>query len=150
MRLNLQLMESPLLPATNVLSLCADLVMSMREEKEIRLVLIVKPDTNASKVSLFCIFLNSVQFPTKVSKLCLKYGNNLQVVLGLKVTKKKMTSMIWTMSSIVGILMPWALVKLQNLCCLHALTLAAVPTTMPEFLHIQNMNPLLWVLKSHS
>ncbi|KAH0969692.1 hypothetical protein GBA52_028484 [Prunus armeniaca] len=31
--------------------LCADLVMSMREEKEIRLALNVKPDTNESKVS---------------------------------------------------------------------------------------------------
>lgn len=57
-------MESPLWPATNVLSLCADLVMSMREEKEIRLALNVKPDTNESKVSPF-FYMQLLQFATE-------------------------------------------------------------------------------------
>lgn len=48
-------MESRLLPAMNVLFLYAGLVMSMREEREIKLALNAKPDTSASRVnSFFC------------------------------------------------------------------------------------------------
>ena len=43
-------MESPLLPAMNVLYLCAGPAMNMREERETKLALNVKPDTSASKV----------------------------------------------------------------------------------------------------
>ena len=52
MRLRLQWMESPLLPAMNVLSLSADPAMSMREERETKLALSAKPDTNESEVRL--------------------------------------------------------------------------------------------------
>lgn len=52
MKLKLQWMESPSLPAMNVLSLFADLAMNMREERVIRHVLIAKPDTSATKVPL--------------------------------------------------------------------------------------------------
>jgi hypothetical protein len=54
MRWKLQWMESSLLPAMNVLSLCAGLAMNMREERAIRLALSVKPDISASKVRDFC------------------------------------------------------------------------------------------------
>lgn len=50
-------MESLLLHAMNVLSQCADLATSMREEREISPVRSVKPDINASKVSCLCIFI---------------------------------------------------------------------------------------------
>jgi hypothetical protein len=46
-------MESHLLPAMNVLSLCAGPAMNMREEREIKLALNAKPDTSASKVRFF-------------------------------------------------------------------------------------------------
>lgn len=49
-------MESSLLPAMNVLSLCAGLAMNMREERVIRLALSVKPDISASKVRYIYIF----------------------------------------------------------------------------------------------
>lgn len=52
MRLRLQWMGSPLLPATNVLSLCADPATSMREEKETKLARSAKPDINESKVKV--------------------------------------------------------------------------------------------------
>ena len=48
-----------MLLATNVLSLCAGLVMNMREERAIRLVLSVKLDTSASKVRMFFILLSA-------------------------------------------------------------------------------------------
>lgn len=88
-------MVSFLLPAMNVLSLYVGPVMSMREEREIRLALSVKPDTSASKVRPFHHFLVA---PLN-SCINLKSSNLLhilQVVLGLKVMKMKMTSMIWT------------------------------------------------------
>jgi len=62
MRLRLQWMESHLLPAMNVLSLCAGPAMNMREEREIKLALNAKPDTSASKVRFFlysCVCLYS-------------------------------------------------------------------------------------------
>lgn len=43
-------MGSHLLLAMNVHSLCADLVMSMKEERATKFVLSVKPDISASKV----------------------------------------------------------------------------------------------------
>ena len=50
-------MGSPLLLAMSVLSLFVGLAMSMRDERGIRHVHSVKPDTNASKVRLFlCCF----------------------------------------------------------------------------------------------
>jgi hypothetical protein len=55
-------MESHLLPAMNVLSLCAGPAMNMREEREIKLALNAKPDTSASKVRFFlysCVCLYS-------------------------------------------------------------------------------------------
>jgi hypothetical protein len=59
MKWRLQWTESSLLLATNVLSLCAGLVMNMREERAIRLVLSVKLDTSASKVRMFFILLSA-------------------------------------------------------------------------------------------
>ncbi|MBA0824604.1 hypothetical protein Goarm_021260 [Gossypium armourianum] len=52
MRLRLQWMESPLLPAMNVLSRFADPATSMREERVTKLALSAKPDTNESKAVL--------------------------------------------------------------------------------------------------
>jgi hypothetical protein len=49
-------MASYLLLATNVPFLCADLAMSMKEEKAIRPVPSAKPDSSASKVRDFPIF----------------------------------------------------------------------------------------------
>ncbi|KAF2293151.1 hypothetical protein GH714_038021 [Hevea brasiliensis] len=49
MRLRSLWMESHLLPAMNVLSQCAGLAMSMREEREIKPALSAKPDTSALK-----------------------------------------------------------------------------------------------------
>lgn len=54
MEWRLQWTVSSSLPAMNVPSLCAGLATNMREGKEIRCVLSVKPDTSASKVTL-CI-----------------------------------------------------------------------------------------------
>jgi hypothetical protein len=67
MRWRLQWMESSLLPAMNVLSLCVGLAMNMREEKAIRLALSVKPDISVSKVkdfvcSLLFAYLLNMQF----------------------------------------------------------------------------------------
>ncbi|KAG4941059.1 hypothetical protein JHK82_044742 [Glycine max] len=45
-------MGSHLLIAMNVHSLCADLVMSMKEERATKFFLSVKPDISASKVVL--------------------------------------------------------------------------------------------------
>lgn len=45
-------MESHLWLALNVHSLCADLAMSMKEERETKLALSAKPDTSAIKVRL--------------------------------------------------------------------------------------------------
>ena len=50
MRLKSQWMESHLLRAMNVLSLCVAPAMNMREEREIKLALNARPDTSASKV----------------------------------------------------------------------------------------------------
>lgn len=57
MRLRLQWMGNPLLPAMNVLSLSADPVMSMREGRETKLALSAKPDTSASKVRFFLQYM---------------------------------------------------------------------------------------------
>lgn len=83
-------MENSLLPATNVLSLFADPAMSMREEREIRHALSAKLDTNASKVSIvlicLCKFSLDETYPFHILF-------DWQVVLGLKVMRKRMTLM---------------------------------------------------------
>lgn len=52
-------MESPLLLATNVLSLFVDRAMSTKEERVIKLALSAKLDTSELKVCMFCCFMRT-------------------------------------------------------------------------------------------
>lgn len=52
-------MESPLLLATNVLSLFVDRAMSTKEERVIKLALSAKLDTSELKVCAFCCFMRT-------------------------------------------------------------------------------------------
>lgn len=63
-------MGSLLLPATNALSLSAGLATSMKGRKEINHVLSVKPDTSASKVSSFVLYLKLVIFNYLLIDIC--------------------------------------------------------------------------------
>ena len=138
-------MGSHLLLAMNVLSLCADLAMNMREEKEIKLARNAKPDTSVSKVRYLYSYWSSGNwlndwyaffFLIFNVLILMKY---LQVVHGLKVMKKKMTLMIWSMSLITATLMVWALNKLRRPCLPHASTLVVLLTQMDrEFQLSQN------------
>lgn len=88
-------MENSLLPATNVLSLFADPATSTKGEREIRSALSAKLDTNASKVGIiFYPYINSHWIsPTHFSEFEANILFDWQVVLGLKVMRKRMTLM---------------------------------------------------------
>lgn len=88
-----------------------DLAMNMKEERAIKLVLSAKPDTSVSKVNewihilsvLSSHFRTPIRFIDDNSFFWLTYNVliQLQAVLGLKVMKKKMISMILRMSLIL-------------------------------------------------
>lgn len=92
-----------------------DLAMNMKEERAIKLVLSAKPDTSVSKVNEWINILSvlSSHFRTPITRYFRFIDDNsffwltynvliqLQAVLGLKVMKKKMISMILRMSLIL-------------------------------------------------
>lgn len=145
MRLRLPSMGSPLLPAMNVLSPFAGLVMSTRGVKGIRPAHSVRPDTNASKVRSILYSSHWIWLLDSRRSLIILPMNELQVVPELKVMKMRTILMIWTMSLIMILMLN---IKLQNHCFMDALTLAVVP--IPIYLaspQIRNMDHLLSILK---